>query len=213
MIETIPGPDPSVVERILQERANALAVPPKAESADDALSVVVVAVGPERYGIEITRIREVQPLHGLVGVPGAPSTWAGLVNLRGSLYPVLNLRVHLGLEPGPIGSDARVVVVGDEPVEERAPVVGLWIRAARRHGAEIVTVGASGSIPTTPGTAAETVRTQLAERVRAAKRAVLIWSGPGGRGGETVAALAHELGAAAAFYLPATPNGRAVSEA
>jgi purine-binding chemotaxis protein CheW len=114
MIETIPGPDPSVVERILQERANALAVPPKTESAGDALSVVVVTVGPERYGIEITQIREVQPLSGLVAVPAAPSTWAGLVNLRGSLYPVLNLRVHLGLEPGPIGSDARVVVVGDE---------------------------------------------------------------------------------------------------
>jgi predicted molibdopterin-dependent oxidoreductase YjgC len=43
--------------------------------------------------------------------------------------------------------------------------------------------------------------------------AVLIWSGGGGAGGEVVAALAAELGAAAAFYLPATPNGRAVSEA
>jgi purine-binding chemotaxis protein CheW len=114
MTEATPGPDQSVVERILQERANALAVPPETQSADDAISVVVVAVGPERYGIEITHIREVQPLSGLVGVPGAPSTWAGLVNLRGNLYPVLNLRVHLGLEPGPIGSDARVVVVGDE---------------------------------------------------------------------------------------------------
>jgi NADH-quinone oxidoreductase subunit G len=42
---------------------------------------------------------------------------------------------------------------------------------------------------------------------------VLIWSGPGGAGGASVAALAEELGAAAAFYLPSTPNGRAVVEA
>jgi len=103
----------------------------------------------------------------------------------------------------------RVIVVGDEPVEDRAPVVALWIKAARRAGAEIVTVGAVGTSATTPGNAAEAVRA-LGEQVRGS---VLIWSGPGGAGGETVAALAQELGAASAFYLPSTPNGRAVVEA
>jgi NADH-quinone oxidoreductase subunit G len=106
-----------------------------------------------------------------------------------------------------------VVVIGDEPVEERAPVVGLWIKSARREGAEVVTVGIAGSIRTAPGTAADAVRGELAERIRGAERAVLIWSGPGGQGGAMLAQLAHELGASAAFYLPATPNGRAVAEA
>jgi NADH-quinone oxidoreductase subunit G len=112
-----------------------------------------------------------------------------------------------------IGSADLVVVAGDDPVEERAPVVGLWIKAARRRGAEIVTVGAAGSVHCAPGTAAETVRSELGTRIPEAGNAVLIWSGSGGAGGEVVAALAGELGAAAAFYLPATPNGRAVSEA
>jgi NADH-quinone oxidoreductase subunit G len=106
-----------------------------------------------------------------------------------------------------------VVVIGDHPVEERAPIVELWLRAARRKEVEIVTVGVSGEVTAAPGTAAEAVRTKVAERIRAAARAVLIWSGPGGRGGAVVAELAQELGAHAAFYLPATPNGRAVSEA
>jgi len=106
-----------------------------------------------------------------------------------------------------------VVVVGDDAVEERAPVVALWIKAARRKGAEVLTVGAAGTLQAEPGTAAQAVREQAAERIRAAERAVLIWSGPGGEGGAVVAQLAHELGAAAAFYLPATPNGRAVAEA
>lgn len=108
-----------------------------------------------------------------------------------------------------IGKAERVIVVGDDPVEARAPVVGLWIKAARRNGAEIVTVGASGTNPTAPGGAADGVRA-LGDTV---KGAVLIWSGAGGAGGTTVAALAQELGAASAFYLPATPNGRAVSQA
>jgi anaerobic selenocysteine-containing dehydrogenase len=92
-------------------------------------------------------------------------------------------------------------------------VVGLWVRAARRAGAEVITVGAAGSIQAVPGGAADTVRDRLADRIRKAERAILIGSGPGGRGGATVARLAHELGAAAAFSLPATPNGRAVASA
>jgi predicted molibdopterin-dependent oxidoreductase YjgC len=106
-----------------------------------------------------------------------------------------------------------VVVAGDDPVEERAPVVALWIKAARRRGAEIVSVGPDGTVLSAPGTAAETVKKKLARKIKSASHAVLIWSGPGGAGGTRVAALAGELGAAAAFYLPATPNGRAVSQA
>jgi NADH-quinone oxidoreductase subunit G len=106
-----------------------------------------------------------------------------------------------------------VVVIGDDPVGERAPVVDLWLRAARRKGVEVVTVGAAGSNPVPPGTAADAVRDQLGDRIRAAERAVLIWSGPGGAGGATAAHLAIDLGASAAFHLPATPNGRAVAEA
>ncbi|HET7647495.1 MAG TPA: molybdopterin-dependent oxidoreductase, partial [Gaiellaceae bacterium] len=96
--------------------------------------------------------------------------------------------------------DADVVVVlGDVPVVERAPIVDLWIKAARRNGATIL-------------------REVDEDAVREASRAVLIWSGPGGRGGATVAALAERLGLAGkpgcgAFYLPETPNGRGVADA
>src|SRR4029079_10903784 len=108
-----------------------------------------------------------------------------------------------------IGKADRVIVIGDDPVEARAPVVALWIKAARRNGAEILTVGAAGTHPTAPGGAVKTVR-ELGEQ---AQGAVLIWSGSGGDGGATIAALAQELGAASAFYLPATPTGGAVGEA
>src|SRR5205807_3134965 len=51
------------------------------------------------------------------------------------------------------------------------------------------------------------------DAVRVADRAILIWCGPGGHGGATVAALAQRLGAAGAFYLPETANGRGVCDA
>ena len=66
-----------------------------------------------------------------------------------------------------------IVVLGDHPVVERAPVVDLWIRAARRHGAKVVTVGPTGQIATAPG-AYDDVARKVAD---------------GGRGRSTVCAL------------------------
>jgi hypothetical protein len=111
-----------------------------------------------------------------------------------------------------------VVVLGDEPVVERAPVVDLWLKAARRAGAQVVTVGPTGDLKRAPGTAPQVVRDladpadELGRRLRDAKRAVVIWSGPGGAGGAALAALASEV-RCRVLYLPATPNGPAVSEA
>ena len=89
--------------------------------------------------------------------------------------------------------DAHVVVVlGDEPVAERAPIVDLWMRAARRNGAEILY--------------------ELdEEKVRAAERAILIWSGADGEA--RLAAHAQRLGVWGAFFLPRAPNARGVCEA
>jgi NADH-quinone oxidoreductase subunit G len=87
-----------------------------------------------------------------------------------------------------------IAVLGDVPVVERAPIVELWIKEARRRGARVV-------------------HALDDEAVVEAKRPILIWSGPGGRGGATVAELAHRLGAWGAFHLPETANGRGVSDA
>jgi NADH-quinone oxidoreductase subunit G len=91
--------------------------------------------------------------------------------------------------------DADVVaVLGDAPVVERAPIVDLWIKEARRKGARVFF--------------------ELDEEaVRGADQAILIWSGPGGHGGATVAALAQRLGVHGAFYLPETANGHGVCDA
>jgi NADH-quinone oxidoreductase subunit G len=101
-----------------------------------------------------------------------------------------------------------VAVLGDDPVVERAPIVDLWIRLARRNGAEVLSA------------TERDVRSDghAGQRLRESERAVLIWSGRGGRGGEVLAGLATELGFAdkdgcAAFQLPETANGRGVADA
>jgi predicted molibdopterin-dependent oxidoreductase YjgC len=89
-----------------------------------------------------------------------------------------------------IADAKRVGVVGDVPLEQSAPIVDLWVRKARRNGATVVT---------------------SEDELDGAD--VLIWSGPGGRGGVRVANLAERVGCKAAFYIPATPNGRGIADA
>ena len=115
-----------------------------------------------------------------------------------------------------------VLVVGDDPVVERAPIVDLWIKQARRHGADVVVCSPIGTEKAALGSAAETCRelatgrSALAKKLRAAERAVLVWSGPGGGGGARIAELAEALGFAdkpgcGAFHLPTAANARGVA--
>ena len=104
-----------------------------------------------------------------------------------------------------------VVVLGDEPVAERAPIVDLWIKAACRQGAAVQRSGENCSALADKSNA-------LGKRLRESERAILIWSGEEGAGGAHLAALARELGFAGkpgsgAFHLPCTPNGRGIADA
>jgi NADH-quinone oxidoreductase subunit G len=93
--------------------------------------------------------------------------------------------------------DAQIVVVlGDDPVAERAPIVELWIKAAQRGGAEVVRQSETDSA--------------LEERLRGAERAVLIASGVDGLPPARAAGLDRD--GCAAFHLPKTANGRGVAD-
>jgi len=107
-----------------------------------------------------------------------------------------------------------VVVLGDEPVAERAPIVDLWVKAAGRAGAEIEYAG--DALESCRRLADK--RNGLGKRLRESERAILIWAGEEGAGGAHLAALARELGFAdkpgsGAFHLPCTPNGRGIADA
>ncbi len=123
--------------------------------------------------------------------------------------------------------DADVCLVfGDEPVVERAPVLDLWLRAARRAGAEVITLTPAGSAALQPGSAAwaaaqlraespvEELRDAEAAALDEAERVAIVWSEDDPTGGAHALALAESLGDKASVYLiPRTPNGRGVAAA
>jgi NADH-quinone oxidoreductase subunit G len=107
-----------------------------------------------------------------------------------------------------------IVILGDEPVAERAPIVDLWLKAAGRAGAAIHHAG--DALESCRRLANK--RSSLGKRLRESDRAILIWSSEEGAGGAHLGALARELGFAGkpgsgAFHLPRTPNGRGAADA
>lgn len=100
------------VKRILRERAQALAKPlEEAPTPAEGLELLVFSLAGERYGIETAHVLEVLPLRDLIPVPRTPSFVLGVVNHRGRILPVLDLRRLFDLAGQEVAERSRVVAV------------------------------------------------------------------------------------------------------
>ena len=66
---------------------------------------------PLLFGVPVDPVQEVVRGHRMTAVPLAPSCVAGLINLRGQVVTVIDLRIRLGLPPRPAGSAGVHVIV------------------------------------------------------------------------------------------------------
>jgi purine-binding chemotaxis protein CheW len=80
----------------------------KARPAEEQM--VVLDVGDEAYGIPVQRVREIIRVPPITRVPNGPAFLEGVVNLRGQVIPVMDLRKHLGIPSGDETRRSRVVV-------------------------------------------------------------------------------------------------------
>jgi purine-binding chemotaxis protein CheW len=96
------------IERVYARRAQQLSQRP-AEVAAETVSALICAVGQERYGIELPALTEVIPYRHSTPVPAAPAALLGLINVRGDIKAVLDLRAVLELEHA--GGETRYVVM------------------------------------------------------------------------------------------------------
>ncbi len=83
--------------QIWARRATQLTKPLQEVSSEAVLELTLVRVGQEIYGFEVAYVSEVRLLNYITRVPRAPRWVAGVVNLRGRIMSVLDLRAYLGL--------------------------------------------------------------------------------------------------------------------
>jgi purine-binding chemotaxis protein CheW len=79
-------------------------------SASDEFQLVVFELGDERYGLAIDSVYEIIRHQPVTAVPQAPSFVEGVINLRGRIIPVVDLRRRFGMLPGTLTRASRIVV-------------------------------------------------------------------------------------------------------
>ena len=68
-------------------------------------------LGDETFALDITRVREVLDLINITKVPRTPEFMLGVINLRGNVVPVIDLRLSLGMPPSAATVDTCIIIV------------------------------------------------------------------------------------------------------
>lgn len=69
------------------------------------------ALGSEEYGLEILKVREIIGYMDITAVPQTPSYVKGVINLRGQVIPVIDLRAKFGMEIAKVTEETCIIVV------------------------------------------------------------------------------------------------------
>ena len=93
-----------------QEEAD-LEVERAAEEQRENFHLVTFGLGQECYGVPIESVQEIIRAGGITRVPGAPRHVRGVINLRGRIIPVVDLRKRLGFPELESSEEQRVMVV------------------------------------------------------------------------------------------------------
>lgn len=89
------------------------------------LQLVIFSVGKELYGINIGSVQEIMRVPDVTEVPDAPAFLEGVINLRGKVIPVINLRKRLRMQGKEKTKSTRVLVTENEG--GKAGLVGLLV--------------------------------------------------------------------------------------
>lgn len=96
---------------LLRARARALALPAAPQAPRDQLELLVFRIGSERWALETRYVREVLPLRGMTALPCTPPFVRGIINVRGHVVAVLDLKRLFGLAEQGLSDLHRVVLV------------------------------------------------------------------------------------------------------
>ena len=88
----------------------------KVEQVNNALKekegkYLTFALGSEEYGLEILKVRELIGYMEITAVPQTPHYVKGVINLRGQVIPVINLRAKFGMETIEVTEESCIIVV------------------------------------------------------------------------------------------------------
>lgn len=111
------APGPEQRRFILKKRAEELAREKTKTGDEDFIEVVEFLLAKERYGIESRFIREVSPLKDFTPLPGVPPFVLGLVNVRGRILSVVDIKKFFDMPRQGISDLNQVIIINNEKME------------------------------------------------------------------------------------------------
>jgi purine-binding chemotaxis protein CheW len=85
---------------------------------------LTLGLAGETFGISIRNVREILDMRPISRLPHAPDFLLGMIDVRGSGYPIVDLRTKLGL-PAVAATDATRIIILDVPMKDRLVGVGF----------------------------------------------------------------------------------------
>jgi purine-binding chemotaxis protein CheW len=145
---------------ILKARAKALAAEQEPDQCEqDWLEVIEFVLADEKYAVESSYVREVCPFKEFTPIPGTPAFVLGIINVRGEIISVVDLKKFFGLPEKGLPDLRKVILISDGEMEFGLladTVVGL------RH---ILLQGLQATLPTLTGARKEFLKGVTAARV------------------------------------------------
>ncbi|MFM2090821.1 MAG: hypothetical protein RLZZ127_1310, partial [Planctomycetota bacterium] len=93
-----------------------------ARSRSAANKYLTFVLGSEHYGLPILKVQEIIGILDITPVPRMPPHVRGVVNLRGKVIPVIDLRTRFGIEAGADTKRTCIIVVQIRPAGQADPV-------------------------------------------------------------------------------------------
>lgn len=91
-------------------------------SGEQEIQLVIFRLGAEEYGVPITQVREINLLTKPTKIPNSPAFLEGVINLRGQIIPVVDLKKRFAIDQSEYTKDARIMIV-----EVNESVIGVIV--------------------------------------------------------------------------------------
>src|SRR5688500_18778175 len=89
------------------------------------MKMIVFQLNHEEYGISVDKVRSIEKIQVITRVPGTKPFVKGVINLRGIVTPVIDLRTRFDMQQKPFSDSSRIIVAALDQYE-----VGLIVDAA-----------------------------------------------------------------------------------
>ncbi len=94
---------------------------------DDNDQVLSFILGQEEYGVDILRVQEIKGWEHTTPIPNTPEYVMGVINLRGAVVPIIDLRLRFGLDEISYDDTTVVIIVRAEDAMGAQKIIGLVV--------------------------------------------------------------------------------------